>query len=127
VAQPSEVTDGLFGEPRYAIQEVRQIAEGMGPIEKGGERYIQVRDIYGSGNTLDLFLVHPPSEWGVQLAIRTGPASYSMEAVSRIRGRLWKCKDGWIRDERGQRVPCPDEKSFFAAAQMEWIPPEERG
>ena len=126
VAAPKLVPTGLFGEPGYPFDEIRATCERIGHVTKGGERYIQVADVMDSGMTLDLFLVHPPAEWGTIMAIRTGPAAYSQEAVTRIKGRLWRCQSGWIRDDRGERIPTPEEADFFEAAQMPLLPPEQR-
>lgn len=126
VVIPSEVQDGLFGEVRLAVPEVRQICEHMGRVRKGGEKYIQVEGVLGSSMTLDLFIVTPPSDWGVQYALRTGPADFSRALVTRIRDRLWRCQDGWVRDDRGERVPCPTEEDFFRAAQLEYLLPPAR-
>jgi DNA polymerase/3'-5' exonuclease PolX len=126
VAEPSSVVDGLFGEERLSLPEIRAACDKMGRVTKGGERMIQVADVFGSGITLDLFLVHPPAEWGVILAIRTGPAPFSRALVTRIKGRLWRCKDGWVRDDSGRRVPCPTEREFFAAAGLAYLAPEDR-
>jgi DNA polymerase/3'-5' exonuclease PolX len=126
VAIPSLVSDGLFGDPVPATAEIRAVCEKVGHVLKGGEKYIQAADVFGSGMTMDLFLVTPPAEWGTILAIRTGPAGYSQEAVTRIKGRLWRCQQGWVRNERGERVPTPEEADFFAAARMPYLSPEER-
>lgn len=126
VAEPTTVNDGLFGEPRPAIEEIRTTAGRLGSVVKGGDRYIQVRDVLGSGYTLDLFLVHPPAEWGVILAIRTGPADWSQELVTRIKGRLWRHQDGHVVEEMGRVVPCPTEEDFFRAARTPWREPWER-
>jgi DNA polymerase/3'-5' exonuclease PolX len=126
VAIPSEVRDGLFGEPRLAVQELRSVAEGIGPLVRGGEKYIQVTDVFGSGLSLDLFLVTPPATWGANYAIRTGPAEVSKLAVSRIKGRLWRCKDLQVTDDRGHPVPTATERQFFGAAQLPYLPAPER-
>jgi DNA polymerase/3'-5' exonuclease PolX len=127
VAVPSQVSEDLFGETRYAIQEITDVCWGMGyRVPKAGDRYIQVEQVLESPYTLDLFLVHPPAEWGTLFAIRTGPASWSRELVTRIRGRLWRCQDGHVVDERGQVVPTPEEADFFRTALTPWVPPEQR-
>lgn len=71
--------------------------------------------------------------WGCQLAIRTGPAEYSQELVTRIlvRGRL-RQQGGYLCYASGKSFgdiyPCPDEQSFFAAAGLSSVPtPADRG
>jgi len=111
---------------RPMLDELREVARIWGRTPKAGDRYIQVEDVLGSDLTLDLFLVHEPAEWGPIYAIRTGPAAFSQMLVSKIKGRLWHCHDGWVADELGARVPCPEESDFFAAARVAWAPPDLR-
>jgi DNA polymerase/3'-5' exonuclease PolX len=79
---------------------------------------------------LDLFVVTPPAQFGAVLAVRTGPAEYShrlvtprqhgggMPAGMRLEaGALW---DG------GRVVETPEERDFFAALGLVWLPPEQR-
>lgn len=127
VAVPIDVPLDLFGkETRPASAEIREIAADWGRLVKGGEKYIQVADVFGSGMTVDLFLVTPPAEWGPIFAIRTGPADFSQMLVTRIKGRLWRCAEGHVVDEKGEPVPCPTEADFFAAARVDYLPPEAR-
>lgn len=88
---------------------------------------------------VDLFLVTPPAEWGVQSVIRTGPSDFSHWMVTR------KSKGGALPDEYivadgavGQRVrgdkgdgrqgviPMPEEIDFFSLCGMKWIEPSQR-
>jgi len=126
VAVPALVSVGLFGELGLAVAEIQESAAAWGRRKKGGERYIQVEDVLGSGITLDLFLVHPPAEWGPIFAIRTGPAAYSEMLVTNIKGRGWRCTEGRVVDDIGRHVPCPTEEDFFRAARVGWISPERR-
>lgn len=79
---------------------------------------------------LDLFSCLPPAQWGLLLAIRTGPGEFSHQLVTpRHMGGL--LPDGYnIRD--GQlwhgfdSVPVPDEEVLFHILGMEFIRPEER-
>lgn len=74
---------------------------------------------------LDLFIVRPPAQWGVILAIRTGPAEYSKWLVTHARavgmhvehGALWRF---------GQAVATPEETDFFRALGLAWELPEQR-
>lgn len=113
-------------EDRYMVDEIREVARFWGQTPKNGERYIQVENVLDSGLKLDLFLVHPPAEWGPILAIRTGPAAFSEMLVTRIKGRLWRCQEGRVVNELGEVVPCPTEEDFFRAAGLEYLPPERR-
>ncbi len=89
---------------------------------------------------IDLFLVTPPAQWGVQSVIRTGPSDFSHWMVTK------KSRGGALPDEYiveggavGQRVrgdkgdgrqgviPMPEEIDFFKLCGMEWIEPIQRG
>ena len=92
-----------------------------------GERY--QRAIY-KGFALDIFCVLPPAQWGVIMAIRTGPATFSKRVVtSRLfGGRLptgYQIKDGQLLIG-GQPVLVETEKEFFNLIELEYVPPEER-
>lgn len=87
---------------------------------------------------VDLFTAQSDN-WGVQLAIRTGPAEFSKRLVSRtIQGGLlpfgyWVGKEGGDPAKPSHLwcgtavIPTPTEEELFAAIGLEWIRPEERG
>lgn len=127
VAEPNDVPDGMFGETRPGSLEVREVVARLGHVSKGGEKYIQVRDILGSGIALDLFLLTPPASWGALVAIRTGPAPYSEMLVTRLRGRLLRCERGRVLRGVDEVIPTETEEAFFEACGVPWVPPEERG
>lgn len=126
VAAPKLVLDGLFGDTRLAVEELRDAALALGRRSKAGDKYVQVEDVRGSGITLDLFIVTPPATWGAILAIRTGPAAYSEMLVTRIKGRGYRCEGGRVSDGRGGFIPTDTEEEFFAAAGLEYVEPGER-
>jgi len=82
-----------------------------------------------SGIRLDLFIVTPPAQWGVQKVIRTGPADFSKWMVTkRIFGGALPnhlfVKDGAVWDGRdGSKFNLPEEKDFFRLCEMKWIEP----
>ena len=53
---------------------------------------------------VDLFIVHPPAEWGVIFALRTGPGDWNVRLV----------------------IACPEEADFFRALGQAWVEPWER-
>jgi DNA polymerase/3'-5' exonuclease PolX len=88
----------------------------LGRVLKNGPKYKQIA--LSEGINLDLFLVTPPAQWGVLLAIRTGPADFSKRLVSirRFGGYLpsWaKVKDGAVWHSKGDLLLMPEEKDFF--------------
>lgn len=90
-----------------------------------GERYKRLW-IPAPGIQLDLFLVSPPAEWGPIFAIRTGPAYYSERLVTALRRKGWRCTEGRVLDNEGERVPCPEERDFLEACGAPWVEPEDR-
>jgi DNA polymerase/3'-5' exonuclease PolX len=107
-------------------------------IKASGEKYKKIW-LIEERIQVDLFLVTPPSEWGVQSVIRTGPADFSHWMVTR------KSRGGALPDEYivadgavGQRVrtirgdvrqgviPMPEEIDFFKLCGLEWVEPSQR-
>lgn len=83
---------------------------------------------------VDLFSVIEPAQWGVIMAIRTGPAIFSHRFVSHLsvelpdhsRGTLpfeMLVKDGQLWSN-GHVIETPTEESFFEAIGMRWVDPE---
>jgi DNA polymerase/3'-5' exonuclease PolX len=83
------------------------------------------------GVPIDLFGVPDPDCWGVIFAIRTGPAEYSQQLVTRREsgGRFllpgMKVEDGTLWDD-GKPVPCPEETDFFNYVGKPYVNPEDR-
>ena len=86
---------------------------------------------------LDLFVVTPPAQWGVQMVIRTGPNkpenNFSQWMVTqRAKGGAlpdgYYVKDGAVYNAREgmQAVSTPEEKDFFMLCGLEWMEPGER-
>lgn len=70
----------LLEQALYELEKNRHID----PV-KGGEKYKQFWILAGGGIhaiKMDLFLVTPPAQWGVQMVIRTGPAEFSRWCVT---------------------------------------------
>jgi DNA polymerase/3'-5' exonuclease PolX len=74
---------------------------------------------------VDLFIVHPPAEWGVIFAIRTGPGDWNQRIVTDCQRYLRRVENGQVW-RSGQRIPCPEEADFFAAVGQPWVEPRER-
>lgn len=88
---------------------------------------------------LDLFLVTPPAEWGVQMVIRTGPAEFSHWVVTRVRNggamkNTHRVQDGavWLGDREEKnpdpstKLSMPEEIDFLKFLGLDWIEPGER-
>jgi hypothetical protein len=147
VPLPGKVTSGRpeFGKPIPKIyptllDKLLGEMEQQGDLyfKKDGPRYKQfwMMDV---GIAVDLFLVLPPAQWGVQSVIRTGPAEFGHWMVTR------KCKGGALPDDHiveggvvGKRVrtdkgdvrkgelPMPEEIDFLRFCSLDWIEPKDR-
>ena len=66
--------------------------------------------------------------WGLILALRTGPTDFNHLLVDRFRGAMpvdMQMKSGYLW-QRGQRLPTPTESDFFTAIGIPLWPPHER-
>jgi len=90
------------------------------------------------GLDLELYLVTPPAQWGVIMALRTGPWQYSNQLVT---AKKWMTKEGrpgllpsWLKSEDGCLVhretgteyPTPEEADFFKICELEYVHPRDR-
>lgn len=128
VIEPHLVEVDLFGRHDPGLEEIRAVVQEWGTILKGGDRMIQVVDVYGKvGLKVDLFLVHPPAQWGSILAIRTGPAELGQLAVTLMRERGFRHRSGYaVNVATGAPVPTPTEEAFFELAGLPCLPPARR-
>lgn len=95
---------------------------------KNGPRYKQFT--LPEGINLDLFVVLHPAQWGVILAIRTGPADFSHWIVTpKYQGGPLpgdcRVQDGGVY-RRGGLLTMPEEKDFLDFIGLGWIEPSER-
>lgn len=127
VAIPRKHYD-FFGEPTsdHALNSVTW--SDFGKLVKNGSKYKQIE--LNEGINLDLFIVTPPAQWGVQLMIRTGSADFSHRfvTVKQHGGLLPSCyrvKDGaiWYGE---QMVETPEEQDVFNLLGLNFIEPEKR-
>ena len=144
---PPPMPKANFGEKPRAIHKTKldallfeMMLEGwMRPL-KGGPKYKQIA-LCPKGLVmpikLDLFLVTPPAQWGVQMVIRTGPNkpnnNFSQWMVTQ------KCKGGALPDEyhvvdgcvrmiaqEDYFISMPEEIQFFNFCGLDWIEPKDR-
>ena len=120
--------EDLLGGRIPIIEPVRAAMLELGTWVKGAERMMQVTDLLGrAGLKLDLYLIHPPSAWGSQLAIRTGPAELGRYVVTFCRRNRIRHLDGYAEHlDTRERVPTDTEEQFFALADVPCVPPHER-
>lgn len=94
----------------------------------GAHKYKQI-DL-PEGITLDLFIVTPPAQWGVQFMIRTGSAEFSHKMVTpRSQGGFmpsnYRVKDGAIWSHN-HIIETPEEIDVFNLYGMSYIEPKAR-
>jgi len=77
--------------------------------------------------TIELFRAQADN-WGLILALRTGPGEFNHWLVKRMGGAMpvdMCMRDGYLW-RRGKRLDSPDEETFFAQIGVPCWPPEER-
>jgi DNA polymerase/3'-5' exonuclease PolX len=89
-----------------------------------GEKY---RGVDFRGFNHEIFCADA-SNWGCIYTIRTGSAEFSHQLVARmLRQGLYRQQGGHvIHVKSGERVKCPDERTFFRLCGAELIQPERR-
>lgn len=137
----SEAPKPVFGQRQVFPRMIEQVLHNMeftrGLVEpvKGGEKYKQFWLLEGKIHVIkvDLFLVTPPAQWGVQMVIRTGPAEFSQWMVTQRykSGALpddYFVENGavWDRTDASAPIPMPEEKDFFELCGLEWMDPAKR-
>jgi DNA polymerase/3'-5' exonuclease PolX len=122
----------LFGATarEYPILEFikQQAGNGTWHIIKGGNKYVQLVLPYHID--LDLFLVTPPAQYGVELLIRTGPREFNVWLMTPRSAGGGKpsnaiCKDGCIY-VNDSPIPMPTELDALNFFGLGWINPEDR-
>ena len=94
---------------------------------KNGQKYKQISCHSFHPNTIDMFIVTPPAEWGCIYFIRTGPAEWNMKAMKQSHKLGLKFNEGRLLiDETKATISCPEEIDVFNALQWDYVPPEER-
>lgn len=94
---------------------------------RNGPKYKRLR--FDRRIPVDVFIV-PPTAWGAQMAIRTGPSDVSKLLVTHRRhGGLLpdhlNQRDGHLWDREGV-IETPEESDYFEAMSLPVVPPEER-
>ena len=128
VVEPRMVPIDLFGTEGPDVGELKRTLLELGTWVKGRERMMQITDLLGlEGAKLDLYLVHPPAQWGSLLGIRTGPAGLGQYVVTKMRDFGYQHAGGRaIKQATGELVPTPTEDDFFALAGIPCLKPRQR-
>lgn len=123
----------MFGEPKGYLANSNFLTNLLGVV--GGESYIKNGDRYkqillNCGEKLDLFLVYPPSKWGVIFTIRTGPWQFSKAIVTKqhhggLLNNNCEIKDGALW-ENNRLIDTPEEQDFFDYLVIDYVNPEKR-
>ena len=128
---PGKLTGDLEPDLPYLREILRSEGWHRGPPSKAGAqapngpRYLRLAN--GDGVQLDLFLVFPPSQWGVVYFIRTGSAEWSRATVERLHRYGLKSENGHIvRVATGETLACDEEESMFAYAHLPYLVPDFR-
>ena len=119
----------LLGEdvPTVHLRDIRKLVGTWGEIVKGGTRYIKVRR--SQGVPIDIFMVHPPAQWGLLKVIRTGPWEFSKKVVIAFQLKGYEVSGGHLRHplhNNGMVVPQPTEKRVFDMLNWQYLPPNKR-
>lgn len=125
VAIPKPLFD-MFGN-RIETHELDTVKwDDFGTWIKGGHKYKQIE--LKEGITLDLFIVTPPAEWGIQFLLRTGPQDYSHRIVTpRNQGGLLP---GYLKVQEGaiwshnHIIPTPEEVDVYNLLGIPYTEPE---
>lgn len=107
------------------VESIKGALRTMGTWVKGGERFMQITNLFGiRGRTLEIYLCHPPAQFGSLLAIRTGPYELGRFAMMALSKRGYTHIDGHvIENATGNVVPTPEEEDFFRLAGIpHWKP-----
>ena len=121
---PRTVESGLFGDEKMSHPQFVEAVDSLEKI-KGSPlgRYVQRK--LPEGLNLDIFIC-TKENWGYQLAIRTGPASFSRDMVIKNIKRMGlKPDEGYIWYQ-GRIMPVPEEKFLFDMIKVPYLEPHLR-
>jgi len=74
---------------------------------------------------LDLFMC-VPDNFGLMLAIRTGPADYSHHVIAEGAHKVGMKIQGGMLTQNGELVPVPDEETLYKHLRIPYLPPGDR-
>ena len=118
----------LLIEPKdttQALSSIREELKLMGDWRKGGDRNMLVENILNTTVMLDLYICHPPAQWGVLTAVRLNPVPLMLEGKRRIDEAGLTRKGGTIFDGKVE-LELPTEQDWFKLVKIPFVPPEKR-
>jgi DNA polymerase/3'-5' exonuclease PolX len=95
-------------------------------VKRNGPKYKRLIHV-ASGMVVELFTAETEN-WGLVLALRTGPADFNQLLVSRLTGAMpmdMKMEGGWLW-RRGVWLQTPEEEDFFREIGVPCWPPGQR-
>jgi DNA polymerase/3'-5' exonuclease PolX len=107
------------------IPAIRAELTKMGTWKRGGDRLMVINNVFGSIFQFDLWLSHPPSQWGVAVAIRLNPAPLVIYGKQVIDDKGFVRKGGGI-SFNGVPLRVPEEKDWFRLADLPYVGVTER-
>ena len=108
------------------ISTIQAALSSMGDWKKGGKRAMTVEHILGSPFQLDLFLCHPPAQWGILTAVRLNPiplviyGKQVLDDMGLVRG------GGDLHDAMGGRMRVEHEFDWFDLVGIPYVAAEDR-
>jgi DNA polymerase/3'-5' exonuclease PolX len=136
-----QTSNDLFGNPiktsSLLDDDINRLASALGAVLKQNGPKKKKLGLM-EGLDLELYLVTPPAQWGVIMAIRTGPWRYSNQLVT---SKKYMTKEGrpglmpsWLKSEdgclthrdTGVQYQTPEEADFFRMLEIPYVPPQER-
>ena len=108
------------------IKKIRIQLEHMGKWKRGGERMMSVDNVFNSGLTLDLFLCHPPAQWGVLTAVRLNPAPLVIHGKKIIDEMGLTRRNASVFSKSGEVISLSTEAAWFELIGIPFVSPSKR-
>lgn len=130
VAEPSWYEEDLFGDltGNHSLDLFDWSA--LGELKLNGHK--QKKIFLPNGLAVDVFIVTPPAQWGVQFLLRTSPADFSHKMVTSksyggYKPHYLEMRGGAFYNSFGVTQKTPEEQDVFNLFGMAYIEPQKRG
>jgi DNA polymerase/3'-5' exonuclease PolX len=107
------------------IPAIRAELSKMGTWKRGGDRLMVINNVFDSVFQFDLWLSHPPSQWGVAVAIRLNPAPLVIYGKKVIDSKGLTRGGGTIFNG-DQELSIPEEEDWFKLVDLPYVEVTER-